>query len=118
MNVSLSRNNIMASTIIGRFYLKKTSNGNLIGEFSNDHSNDISTESCDLRGIADGSYPGAYYSTWQEGGKPLFANLTIAQQPEGNNRLFSLEWSRDGACIFQGAGMLCDNILVGDYRSV
>ncbi len=73
----------------GRFYFKQTSNGNLIGEFSNDHSqNEISTESADLK-IANGNYLGEYYSTWQEKGKqPCFAKLIISSK-NGWNKIFS-----------------------------
>jgi|HubBroStandDraft_2_1064218.scaffolds.fasta_scaffold275467_2 hypothetical protein len=101
--------------IIGRFYLKHTSNGNLIGEFSNDHSAEISTESCDLRGNANG-YVGQYHSTWQENGNPFFADLEITHKPNTNNKIFTLKWR--GASNFDGEGMFCDDILIGDYHSV
>jgi hypothetical protein len=108
--------NTMANKLLGRFYFKQTSNGNLIGEFSNNLSAEISTESCDLKGASSG-YVGQYKSTWQENRKPLFANLVIAPNT-ANSRLFSLIWRRGGKPIFEGAGMLCDDILVGDYHDV
>jgi hypothetical protein len=109
-------NNIMP-TIIGRFFFKKTSNGNLIGEFSNRQSAGIYTESSDLIGN-DSGYIGKYYSTWQEEGESLFANLEILQKPQCNNKIFTLEWRRGGQLKFEGEGMLCDDILIGDYHSV
>lgn len=108
----------MANNLIGRFYLKRTGNGNLIGEFSNNQSrNEIKTESADLIKSADGNYYGEYYSTWQENGESLFANLKISPK-EGNNKLFTLNWSRNGEPVFVGEGMLCDDILIGDYQDV
>jgi hypothetical protein len=109
----------MAGNLIGRFYFKKTSNGNLIGEFSNNLSgNIISTESADfIKKVegADGDYFGEYNSTWQENGNPLFANLKISPKA-GNDKLFTLNWSRNGKRVFVGEGMLCDDILIGDYQ--
>jgi len=104
----------MEKKIIGRFYFKQTTNGNLIGEFSNNHSTGISTESCELR-ERKGDYLGDYESTWQENGKPILAQLTISPKPNG---LFILEWRKGPMCIFKGEGMLCDDILIGDYHSV
>ena len=105
----------MAHEIIGRFYFKQTSNGNLIGEFSNNKS-EPSTESSDIRGSSDG-YIGVYYTTWQENGKPHFADLSISRKHE-NSKRFSLIWKNSkGETIFKGEGMLCDNILIGDYHN-
>jgi hypothetical protein len=105
----------------GRFYFKTTRNGNLIGEFSNNASKEICTESCDLQPPslqgANAAYSGKYYSTWQENGKPCFAELTIS--PKVGNIIFTLEWrGMKGTGNFDGEGMLCDDILIGDYRSV
>jgi hypothetical protein len=113
----------MANKIIGRFYLKQTSNGNLIGEWSNNTRAEIFTESCDLREkessalrkSANDRFLGVYYSTWQEGGQPCFANLTISPKT-GNDKLFTLKWR--GIANFDGEGMLCDDILIGDYHQV
>jgi hypothetical protein len=103
----------MVTVLIG---IKQTSNGNLIGEFSNDHSDKISTESCDLTsGDNSSNYLGEYDSTWQEERKPVFANLKISKA-ERSSRLFHLEWRRSGALVFEGEGMLCDDILIGDYH--
>jgi hypothetical protein len=104
--------------IIGRFYFKQTSNGNLIGEFSNHQSDQIFTESADLKPESDDGnykYVGKYFSTWREKGEARYANLTI--KPGRSNKLFILEWIGD-RCNFKGEGMLCDNILIGDYQSV
>jgi hypothetical protein len=112
----------MGNKIIGRFYFKQTGNGNLVGEFSNNQSgNIISTESADfIKNIegSDGDYYGEYNSTWQESGEPIFAKLTIVPKPNCN-KLFTLKWfNKNGKLFFEGEGMLCDNILIGDYQSV
>jgi hypothetical protein len=105
------------ATITGRFYFKQTSNGNLIGEFSNDHSTGISTESADLKSANENLYLGKYDSTWQDNGKPgCFADLEITHKPNTNNKIFTLKWR--GKSNFDGEGMLCDNILIGDYHDV
>ncbi len=107
----------MDENLIGRFYFKLTSNGNLIGEFSNNFSTGISTESADSTNIL-GNYLGVYNSTWQEDGNAHFANLTISQKNATGNTIFTLEWRENNNLTFIGEGMLCDNILIGNYQSV
>lgn len=108
----------MTNELDGRFYFKLTSNGNLIGEWSNRKSKQSQTESCDLRGKPTGNYLGKYDSTWLEDGKPQFAVLTITRK-QGSTSLFALDWkNKAGELIYQGEGMLCDCILIGDYRGV
>ena len=107
----------MPTNLIGRFYFKQTSNGNLIGEFSNNLSVKASTESSDLIPINPANPPfiGFYHSTWQEDGKTAsFAVLTISQKTASGG-LFRLIWTNNNVVIFRGEGMLCDNILTGDY---
>ena len=105
------------STLLrGRFYFKRTRNKNLIGEFSNDQSADVFTESCDLQPSSDGigsdDFDGTYFSTWRESTQSCFADLVIINR--GN--LFSLEWTgRAGTSNFEGRGMRCDDMLIGDY---
>jgi hypothetical protein len=104
----------------GRFYLKQTSNRNLIGEFSNRQNDNIFTESADLKSEnANENYIGKYNSTWQENGTAYFKVLEIMHKPNTNNKIFTLKWrgERDESG-FDGEGMLCDDILIGDYHSV
>jgi|ERR1035437_3763934 hypothetical protein len=110
--------NIMANKVIGRFYFKKSSNGNLIGEFSNNKSSKISTESSNLAKGCSANYAGEYHSTWQENRRCLFADLDISENPSSEGKLFTLNWCRDGKPIFEGGGMLCEGILIGDYHDV
>lgn len=104
----------MTGKIIGRFFFKKTSNGNLVGEWSNSHGTQVFSESADLMEPGADTYLGDYASTWQENKKPIFAILTIRKK--GLGPLFTLEWR--GTSNFDGEGMLCDNILIGDYHSL
>lgn len=109
----------MPINLLGKFYFKKTTNGNLLGEFSNNIDNIILTESADLDQDDSESYLGDYNSTWQQNGKPCFANLKISQKPGIRNKIFILNWKvKGGILIFKGEGMLCDNILIGDYQKV
>jgi len=112
--------------LLGRFFFKKTDNGNLIGEFSNNLDAIIHTESADLiKGCEEKDnecvychYHGTYNSTWQEGGEPHFKELKISKNTGkfGSNKLFSLEWSDKNVPVYVGEGMLCDGILIGDYH--
>ena len=103
----------------GRFYFKKTTNGNLLGEFSNHAERDVFTESSDLIAPAPGAksdYEGKYASHWREGEEAFFAELSITKR---STALFRLKWfGRGDAGNFEGEAMLCDNMLVGDYNSV
>lgn len=109
----------MQDKTIGRFYFKQTSNGNLIGEFSNDNSQDeISTESAERKVHNDG-FAGDYVSTWQENGGPCYAKLSISPKKNVWTKIFSLTWvETNGTRIFEGEGMFCGDILIGDYRNV
>ena len=109
----------MANEMIGRFYLKQTSNGNLIGEWSNNDATRVFSESCDLiKSDDDKDYIGEYHSTWQEKTTPIFAKLTITNKPNSGG-LFHLEWrGKNNSNNFDGEGMLCDDILIGDYHPV
>jgi len=110
----------MAEDLLGRFYFKKTINGNLIGEFSNNFKNcGIYTESATLtkgkNKSYDDDYTGSYHSTWCEGAESIYADLEI-QKREDNHKIFTLKWQSKDGLNFKGEGMLCDNILIGDYQ--
>jgi hypothetical protein len=55
-------------------------------------------------------------STWQENGNAFFATLTISRKSSRSHQYF-LEWN-SSPCNFRGEGMLCDDILIGDYCEV
>ncbi len=99
--------------VIGRFYFKQTINGNLIGEFSNNGTLKNYTESADLNSdTRKDVYVGVYDSTWHED-KACFAKLEITKK---HDSIFTLKWIGEGS--FEGEGMLCDNILIGNYWSI
>ncbi|MEI8204950.1 MAG: hypothetical protein WCH34_18155 [Bacteroidota bacterium] len=107
------------SNLKGRFYFKRTSNGNLLGEFSNNQSG-ICTESADRVSVEEAentiTFIGDYYASWQENKKvSLFANLNISYKKGFSNQIYTLMWKRDNVIIFEGEGMLCDDILIGNY---
>ncbi len=107
----------LSNNLIGRFYFKRTKNGNLIGEFSNLNSLKNSTESADAIEVEDNSFIGEYHSTWQENGKAHDAKLTIEYKENTHNSIYVLKWFAKGQDIkFQGEGFLVDDILIGDYR--
>jgi hypothetical protein len=102
--------------IIGQFYLKKTDNGNIIGEFSNNLSDGVYSMSGDLLNGESG-FTGAYRVTWREKNEAIFSYLEISYLYE-NNKLFKLIWKDNKKKdIFEGEGMLSDNLLIGNYRS-
>ena len=110
------------SKIIGRFYLKLTDSKNLIGEFSNNGCECNYTESADLdhRKPEDGKFIGKYFTTWHdESGDRVgaLAKLEIKEK-SGCTNIFCLTWTPvSSGQPFWGEGMVCDGMLIGDYRN-
>lgn len=104
--------------LIGRFYFKKSHNGNLIGEFSNNRFDIISSESADaLSKNHPNDFIGVYNTTWQQNGEPFSAKLTISHRHNTAQRIYQLIWTdRNGNEIFIGEGFVFENTLIGDYR--
>ena len=101
--------------MIGRFYFRRTINGNLVGEFSNNHSTAIQTESAERNGRGT-NFIGTYQSTWNDDDGPTTAVLTIRFKPRTNTRIYLLIWREVKGATFWGEAMLCDDLLIGDYR--
>lgn len=101
--------------IIGRFYFRLTSSGNLVGEFSNNLSVRNSTESADRTQGNITSFLGKYQSTWHEGGQSELLTLSIITKPNAQN-IFSLTWSDANGPNFWGEGLIAEGLLIGDYR--
>lgn len=99
--------------LIGRFYFKRTTSGNLIGEFSNNLTFSNYTESADLIETK-GEFIGKYHSSWQVDGNSFSAQLDIRMKPMSTNILL-LEWVGAGF-QYWGEGFISDGILIGDYR--
>ena len=100
----------------GRFYFKRSSNGNLTGEYSHNFSKTIETESATAHKKAK-NFVGDYSSYWSETDwkKPILLRITIKRNT--SNAIYNVTWSDNGKVIFSGEGMLCDDILIGDYRN-
>lgn len=103
----------LQDNLIGRFYFKQTDNGNLIGEYSHNTSEFISTESAERVSETDG-FVGEYQTSWLSDDGAIASTLTI-QQSDRSNRIFTLRWVYEGG-FFIGEGFLVDGMLIGDYR--
>lgn len=97
----------------GCFYFKRTQQGNLLGEFSNNTIQRTYTESADLISNNDSKdYVGEYISTWQEGNKAIVSLLEISKV----GTIYSLVWKLDSSPHFFGKGFLLDDVLIGNYN--
>ncbi|KGO92714.1 hypothetical protein [Flavobacterium subsaxonicum] len=99
--------------ILGSFYLRRTSNGNLTGEFYNTTNDTIFTESADLQIGNNESFVGEYDSTYFDGGAQT-RKLKIVMK-NLNLNIFTLEWLNNGVAQFFGEGFINDDILIGTY---
>ena len=118
----------MAKNLIGRFFFKLTDNKNLIGEFSNSSDERIYAESADrITDIdPDDKFVGEYWHTWchyhdNDTVEGVVAKLKIWRKPNCQN-IFSLKIEVQNNMppaerTFWGEGMLCDGMLIGDYRN-
>ncbi|PZO24291.1 MAG: hypothetical protein DCE86_16865 [Flavobacteriaceae bacterium] len=106
--------------ILGRFYLKRTQDRNLIGQFSNQAMNENITENAIFTGNGriDDDFVGNYDSTWVENGEgQRTSTLEIRLIP--NTQLYRLTWINANESIeFHGEGFVIDNMLIGDYRDL
>jgi hypothetical protein len=111
--------------ILGRFYFKQTVNGNLIGEYSNQKSEEVWSESANKKpdeknevakdNEKNEPFIGTYISTWGERSEAILCDLKIS--PKSNTRgIYSLTWEKDNSQIFKGEGFIVDNMLIGDYQ--
>lgn len=107
--------------LTGRFLLRLTNSGNLIGEFSNNTSNGPQTESADRiappsSDAGKATFVGEYRSTWREETTAMFALLAISAKPHTDN-IFKVLWSEDETRtpLFEGEAMLCEGMLIGNY---
>jgi hypothetical protein len=103
--------------IIGRFYFKRTTSGNLIGEFSNNTMNRNCTEGADRIYPDTGTFVGTYMTTWSEINTPQVSQMVIMPK-SGCINIFTVEWTdlANKNIIFSGEGMMVHDILIGDYR--
>jgi len=114
------------STIIGRFFFKLTTNGNLIGEYSNNKSTRCVTEAAnrifaveDAEQITQFSFEASYESVWRESANNGVCSNLKVEGKKGCPGIYSLVWKAlNGKVQFEGEGMLCDDVLIGNYWSV
>jgi hypothetical protein len=113
------------SKLIGRFYFKKTQNGNLVGEYSNNGMMAVDSEcsNIDDTKIDDSDielpdlFNGNYISVWHDGKETKEARLNIKPK-HGTTGIYSLKWTAlNNTIVFWGEGMIVDGILIGDYRN-
>ena len=118
----------MSKNVKGSFYLKQIVNGNLVGEFSPNDCEFIFTVNADFKGYSDlkeeekfdqtiGKFRGSYISTWQEDNNVAYlSELKII--PFGILK-YKLEWEDKNINTnkYIGTGMLCGDILIGNYES-
>ena len=105
-------------SVMGRFYFRKTTEGNLIGEYS--HRDCIRSFAEAASRTEKGSdWLGDYKTCWVE--PPGFrfnkAHLTISLK-EGSASLYTLlwlPWRGRGEPLFRGEAMISDDLLIGDY---
>ena len=107
--------------ITGNFILQITTNGNLLGEYTNTESLRVCVEAAQRNPDGGGDkskFLGSYRSIWiEESETVLSANLVIMQKP-GSDELFELRWSRsEGNHDFSGEGFISGDNLIGSYQS-
>jgi len=101
----------MSKGILGTFYFKLTSSNNLLGEFTNNKSQEIMTETANPIGPTT-SFIGSYNSVWFDIDLQR-AVLDISFE----NLKYKLKWTEINNLDYEGEGMLVDNILIGYYKS-
>ena len=99
--------------IIGTFYFKKTINGNIIGEYTNNKMESLSVECAQQIIEKSDLFEGIYKSTWIEGEKSESSSLEITLQSKSK---YELIWkSNSNAVLFRGNGFVVDKMLIGTY---
>ena len=103
----------MKEQFTGSFYFNLTINGNLIGEFCNNNSNRIQTESANRIGEGGQSFDGIFISSWVD------SKLNISKlEIKHSKTKFELNWTETGNQNYYGEGFLKDNILIGYYKKI
>ena len=112
-------------TINGRFYFELTSNGNLLGEYSNNHLNSgIEVEAAkrvaegreEFANLKGSEFHGEFLSIWTQGksgSPPCYLEIS---RDKNRLQIFSLVWSKKkGGKLYHGEGMLAGHLLIGNY---
>ncbi len=107
--------------IVGSFYLKKTDNGNLLGEFTNNALFTVTAENASLTEAGMQLYEGRYLSTWYEEGELCTAELVIDHlaNAEYEGLKYHLVWNDlNKGSIYEAEALLAEGMLVGHYLSL
>ena len=110
------------SNIIGRFYFKKTENGNLFGEYSNNLSTN-NTPECALLTSMNNNFIGTYKTNWVDESQVSHSgSINIYPKIIGEKvvpNIFKIDWVEDNieTSKLYGEGFIIDGILIGDYRN-
>ncbi len=102
--------------IVGTFYFKQNKSGNLLGEFTNNKMNGISTESSDLTSSYQMRFVGTYETTWFE--KKTSQNLTLVIDiKKDSDGIYNLTWKKNKSIKFYGIGFITGKRLIGYYTN-
>ena len=105
----------------GWFYFKQSDSGNLIGEYGHEYSPlGVYTESGEfVKGDQDilknpNAKNAEFESTWMDPNTtPTWGKLEV----ERNGRIFKVKWSYKTGPVFEGKGILCDGVLIGEFHA-
>lgn len=107
--------------IIGSFVFRHEGDGCLTSKFHHGDSRECPfTEACKLISAPNlnDSFVGSYSTVWTEdNNRHVSAELIIERHPN-NNDIFRLKWvtsKLQNSLIFEGTGMLFNDLLVGTY---
>jgi len=99
--------------VLGSFYFQLTNNGNLLGEYMNNKSTRVTTESADFIGEFHDSFIGDYQTTWFDGtGQNMLLSIRLKNE---NRNIFRLDWRIGNIIHFVGEGFLSNDQLIGTY---
>ncbi|OYQ32136.1 hypothetical protein CHU92_14790 [Flavobacterium cyanobacteriorum] len=109
------------SKIVGSFYLRKTEDGNLKGEFTNNTLFTLSGEYAVPKDTGADPFVGRYLSSWSEKGEPHSAELVI--EPIASNEScsdrYKLVWIDNAAGItYEAEAFVAEGMLIGHYVSL
>jgi len=111
----------LSNQIIGSFVFRHEGDGCLTSKYHHGDSMECPfTEACKLIGSANPNdrFAGTFRAVWLEDNNAhIPAELFIERHPANNNiyRLFWSDKNNNNRLIFEGTGMLFDNLLVGTY---
>ena len=120
MESSTSNQQPPLAKIIGAFYFKQLESGNLVGEYFNTGMLERGTESADIdsnsRQPPHVPLVGKYKSSWWD--KDADGAILEIKRFQTGFEIFELTWTNKNKKIFEGIGMLCGDMLIGEYHQL